>query len=420
MSFWRTSFWSFVAVSLRAGAGLLVNKFFAWHFGAAGLTLLAHFQNLLNLFYLPAQEGLHKGLIRVWSGDGSRKSAYFWASWWWHGWWFVLAGVVLWLGSGWFRQTFGIPSGWLLVLWLSLVGQVLYFLASSFFLSQEQVRTYATLQALGAVLMLLFLYSLGDERELWQTLLLYQAGSSAGGVLALFVAGVRWQRLGWWRDGWVGNQGERAVLLRFIGVAFGVAFLEKGSQLVIRQLAMDIFSWQELGYWQAVVKVSDSYVFLFSATFLTIFYPKVAALLPNPMVCRRYVGQVMGRVFLLLLFCLGLLYVGREWVLRHLFSPAFVAAEGLFGYVLVGDVFRLGQYFLVQLLLAAGRLRLYAGLQLTFQLVYGMLVAVVFVFFPSVEALLLAMLCSYVLAAGAMLWFTRRWLFFSSKPPGDT
>jgi PST family polysaccharide transporter len=62
--FLRGSLGSGVAVLARAAGALVLNKLLAIYGGAGGLTLLAHFQNLMALFTTLPNDGVHVGLVK--------------------------------------------------------------------------------------------------------------------------------------------------------------------------------------------------------------------------------------------------------------------------------------------------------------------------------------------------------------------
>ena len=67
MEFMRKSSWSFASVSFKAISVLMVNKLFAIFFGTTGITILAHFQNLIGIVTAIPHDGINRGVIKYWS-----------------------------------------------------------------------------------------------------------------------------------------------------------------------------------------------------------------------------------------------------------------------------------------------------------------------------------------------------------------
>ncbi|QNP51993.1 hypothetical protein H9L05_19125 [Hymenobacter qilianensis] len=60
----RRSLGSTLGIGARTGGALLLNKMLALYGGPGGLTLLAHFQNLLALFTTLPNDGVHVGVVK--------------------------------------------------------------------------------------------------------------------------------------------------------------------------------------------------------------------------------------------------------------------------------------------------------------------------------------------------------------------
>ena len=94
--FLRGAFSSGLAVGARTAGALLLNKLLAVYGGPSGLTLLAHFQNLMALFTTLPNEGVHVGIVKylapLRAGSGRYRA--------WVGAGLVLNGLALLLGTG--------------------------------------------------------------------------------------------------------------------------------------------------------------------------------------------------------------------------------------------------------------------------------------------------------------------------------
>lgn len=423
MNFWKASFFTFLSVGGRAVASLLVSKLFALQFGAAGVSLLSHFQNLLNIFLLPLTEGVNRGLLRFWSirqHSREEKAAYFRAGVLLNLLWALATGGTLVLGAAFLKEQFGLRDTYLL--WAGgvacfLVAQFGNFFGLSFLLATDKVRSYAILNALSGFTALGLLW-IFRRPTLGESLLVYHAGSSLAFVFTFLWAGRFWLRDDWFRGFWSLPFPGAAVraLLSFVLVAVSGSLFEKLVWFVLRALALAQFSEEAVGHWQAVVRLSDSYTMLFSATFLTVFFPKVSALIAEPEACRKYLHHIFFRLAPPTVLFLTGVFAFREPLLELLFSPDFRPAERWVHYVVVGDFFRLLQYFLASLLLAAGSIRLYILLQLAFNGIY-LLSAGAAIYLGWLEGVLLSLLISYLMAAFSLLFFTRKWLW---KVPRQT
>jgi len=80
IDFLRKSSWSFSSIIIKSICSLVTNKFFAVYFGTTGITLFAHFQNLISLITQVPNDGINRGIIKYWSDPQiprDQKQKYF-------------------------------------------------------------------------------------------------------------------------------------------------------------------------------------------------------------------------------------------------------------------------------------------------------------------------------------------------------
>jgi len=69
LDFLKKSTWSFSSILIKSLCALATNKLFAMYFGTTGITLFAHFQNLISLITQVPNDGINRGIIKYWSGN---------------------------------------------------------------------------------------------------------------------------------------------------------------------------------------------------------------------------------------------------------------------------------------------------------------------------------------------------------------
>ncbi len=413
MKFWKSSIWSFLSVGTRAFTGLLINKFFAVQFGATGVSLLAHFQNLLNIFYLLANEGVHKGLIKVWSEadrNEKRKIRHFWAGVTLNFGLLLLGGIMLIAGRNVISADFLIERNyliWMLFFLVFVTTQIGNFFGLSLLLAWGQIRWYALLNLLGGVGAVAALYAF-QMPTLWQTLLVYHAGSSLGFGMTVWVVGRKLWRRQWLRSAPEIQKEDFFIPLSFLGMAVSSSLLQRLGDFWIRTRAFEVFSEEVIGHWQALVKVSDSYVVMFSSTFIVIFFPRLSSVFSHERKRKLFLREVMLLVLPLLLLLLTSVYFSREWLLTLLFSKEFLPAAVWMPYIVIGDFFRLSQYFLGQILLVAGKIKPFIVVQVVFTVIY-VTCATVLVANQRLDALIALRMWVYIFEALVVFGIVRRY-----------
>lgn len=147
------------------------------------------------------------------------------------------------------------------------------------------------------------------------------------------------------------------------------AFLAPLVQIVVRNILVDKFSWESVGYWQAVSKVSDAYL-LFITMAISIYYlPKLSATVES----KRIVDEIKrAYVFLMpvVLLMAAFVYLLRDKITALLFSNEFQGALYLYAPQLLGDVVKIASFILSYVMLAKAMTRTFLASEIAFSLMY--------------------------------------------------
>lgn len=337
-SFLRGSAGSGVAVVARGVGAVVLNKLLAVYGGPGGLTLLAHFQNLLGLFTTLPGEGVNVGIIKylapLRAGSGRYRA--------WLGAGAVLNAVALLLGLGLLLlrpalliELLGPSLGLRLGFGLGISLLIGYALLQTVLLAAGRLRAYVQLTVMLSLLSVAAAATVLLCGGLVGTALLaylVAQGSLVGPALWLAV------RAGLVRRGW-GRVSPAALrgLGRFLLMAVSLLLFGKAVDFALRDLLMTRYGLARTDLWQAVAKLSDNYTMVFSAVMSSVYYPRLAALVGEPSALRRYVRTVVWLLAPLLAVGLCLVYLLSDWLLPLLFDPRFLTAKPLLIPQLLGD-----------------------------------------------------------------------------------
>jgi PST family polysaccharide transporter len=257
------------------------------------------------------------------------------------------------------------------------------------------VRRLAFIQVLGSALSVAVAVGLSQWLHLYGVLLALVAGQ----LLLLVVGLPAWRRSPYFQRSMLRMQFDREMsrkLAAFSVMTLTSALLPPLINIAVRNHLAVQFGWNQVGYWQAVSKVSDAYL-LFLTTAINIYYlPKLAstherALLVTEL--RNAYRHLLPAVAVLA----ALVYVMRGWITRLLFSADFSAANALYGPQLIGDVTKIASFMLSYLMLAKAMTRWFVISECVFALSY---LALVYVFTASFGLI------------GAMYAFAVNYLFY--------
>ncbi|UUM21096.1 lipid III flippase WzxE [Mycoavidus sp. SF9855] len=147
-------------------------------------------------------------------------------------------------------------------------------------------------------------------------------------------------------------------LFKFTAMAVITSLTLPIAYVMIRQLLATHYSWEEVGIWQGVNKISDAYLQLITAPFTVYLLPTLAR-----HKTKKELAYEISRVQRFLLpLALGLslsVWLLRDVVIELLFSAEFRPMRDLFAWQLSGDVFKVGAYVFGYLIIAKASLRFY-------------------------------------------------------------
>ena len=413
MNIVRAGVYSAMATAARLIAGLVVIKLVAWFAGPEGVGKLGQFMSLMSVLAVLAGGGISAGIVKYvaeYRHDAQRLSRLLAAALWYALCASCLMGCVALVLS---RQM----AVWLLgdlhyeslirVLAVAQLGIAMVNYMLAVINGFMDVRRLAFIQVLGSAFSIVMVVWLSRWLHLY------------GALLALVVSQVLWLLVGlpaWWRSPYFQRSMlrmhfDREMTLRL--AAFSVmtitsALIPPVINIAVRNHLAVQFGWEQVGYWQAVSKVSDAYL-LFLTTAINIYYlPKLASTHDRDALVwelRNAYRYLLPAVAVLAV----LVYVLRDWVTRYLFSADFISANTLYGPQLVGDVIKIASFILSYVMLAKAMTRLFVISECVFALSYLALVYVFTAYFGLVGAMY-AFAANYLLYLVFNVWVARHYL----------
>ncbi len=178
--------------------------------------------------------------------------------------------------------------------------------------------------------------------------------------------------------------------------------------ILVRNHLVARFGWEQVGYWQAVSRVSDAYLLFFTTAINVYYLPKLASLHARAALGRELRAAYRYVMPAVIVMALGV-YVCRDWVTWLLFDPQFAAARALYGPQLVGDVVKIAAFVLSYVMLAKAMTRLFVVSECVFAASYLGLVYLFTGYFGLIGAMY-AFVANYVLYLLFNIVVVRRYL----------
>ena len=153
--------------------------------------------------------------------------------------------------------------------------------------------------------------------------------------------------------------GESArMLAKFTAMVVITALMLPTAYIMMRNVLAEHSSWGQVGIWQGMSKISDSYLQFITAPFTVYLLPTFSRLRD-----KREIARETGRVLRFVMGTVAALSLGvwlfRDLIVNILYSHEFTSMRELFPWQLTGDVFKVGGYVFGYLVIAKASLRFY-------------------------------------------------------------
>ncbi|HEY9133228.1 MAG TPA: O-antigen translocase [Dyella sp.] len=403
MNIVRASLYSAIATAARLLAGLVMIKLVAWFAGPEGVGKLGQFMSLMSLLAVLAGGGISAGVVKYvaeYRDDPQRLARL------------LAAALSYALCAACLMALVALLLSHQVALWLlgdSRYESLIRILAvaqlaiamANYILAVingfMDVRRLALIQVVGSLLSMVAAVWLSQWLHLYGALLALVLGQ----VFSLLIGLPAWWRSPYFRRSMLRLRFDREMTFRL--AAFSVmtltsALLPPLINIAVRDHLAGRFGWEQVGYWQAVSKVSDAYL-LFLTTAINIYYlPKLAATHERASLVAEFKRAYRYLLPVVALLAAGV-YLCRDWVTRLLFSADFTAANPLYGPQLIGDVIKIAAFVLSYLMLAKAMTRLFVISECVFALSYLALVYLFTAYFGLVGAV-------YAFAVNYLLYLT--------------
>ena len=356
MSLVKSSLLNAIAMVVKVGAGLALNKVLAIFVGPSGYALIGQFQNLVNMGTTFASAGVSNGVTKYTAehaADVTTRRRYWRAAM------LLSTGCVAVIAVA--IIVFRVPLARYLLKDTGYSNVLVWFAVLLVFLVWNALLL-AVLNGLKALHQYVAINILGSLIGFLVAALMVVLFGIKGALISLvvsqavvFVAAVSiCRRAEWFQlSNFWGRTDRQAVhaLARFALMALVTAIVVPGSQIVIREHLGTQFGWTVTGYWQAMTKISDVYLLIITMT-LSYYYLPLLAELRSGDALRREVWTAYK--YLIPLACVLALpiYLLRDFVTAVLFTKDFSPMRDLFFWQLIGDVIKICSWLLAYLMVA--------------------------------------------------------------------
>ncbi len=363
LSLARASVWSTAAILIKLAVGLLLIKLLALAFGPEGVGCAGNFMALIPVLGVLSGAGIYNGVtkyvaefqfdaVRLHRLFGTSALIVLGSS-------GLLALVLIGAAAPLSRLLFGRED---LQDVLRVVALIQFGIAfANLFLAILKGRCDAkgaALSVMSGSLLGLGVYWLACRLGGYAGALIGLALMPALLILPAAIALLKRKIISWHGLKFTWDRTLARGLFKFTAMALVTSLTLPLAYVMIRQWLATHYSWQEVGIWQGMSKISDAYLQLITAPVTVYLLPTLARLKTK----QDLAYEIRRAQRFLLPLALGLsfsVWLLRDVVIGVLFSADFRPMRDLFAWQLSGDVFKVGAYVFGYLIIVKASLRFY-------------------------------------------------------------
>lgn len=372
MSLVRTSLLNAVAVAVKVGAAMVLNKILAVYVGPAGYAAIGQFQNVISMALSVAGgvigPGVTKGTAEHF--DSLEKQHSVWQT-------AVrltlggaaLAGLILLCAAPWLSVLLLQRSDMTRVfvgLGLALPAIAINNLLLAILNGKKDIRVFVSANIVGSLLSLVLVGMLTYMWGLHGALLGIAITPAAALFATAGLAGLR----PWFKMKYLWGKIDSHAMRELSG--FGMMGLTAAvtaplSYIYIRDFMSHTLGLNAAGYWQASWKISEIYLMLVTLTLSVYYLPRIAEI--------KRAGELRIEILKVYKFVLPLLIAGailifllRDFLIQKLFSADFSPMRDLFKWQLIGDTLKIGSWILSYILLGRAMVKAFIATEVFFSI----------------------------------------------------
>ncbi|EKD69785.1 MAG: Lipopolysaccharide biosynthesis protein [uncultured bacterium] len=195
-------------------------------------------------------------------------------------------------------------------------------------------------------------------------------------------------------------------LFKYAIVSFVPILMVPISLMISRQWIAHELSWQEAGYWQGIMKLSDGYLILMDLMISVYLIPKLSSI----RLLSEFKAEVIN-CYRLIIPCvflgLSFIFLFKKQIVTILFTKEFYPMLILFKYQMMGDMARVGTWLLANIMAAKAMIKILVVSEITFNLSYIFL-TMIFVHYYGLIGTSIAFAINSLIYFSSMIFFTVR------------
>lgn len=360
---------------MRMGAGFIVAKVIAVYTGPSGLAMLGQLQSvassLTGIVNAPAASGIVRYTAEF-AGEGDAVCANWWrAGVRWVGLiLLILIPVIVLLSAPLSTFLFGNDEYYFLLIIMAflLPFAAIGTLFNSITNGKKKYKKFIAVGMISVIFSTLLMIALITYGHLEGALYAVAVQNGLIGIL-VFLCYLKepWLK----RRNFIGKVKPEHMhsILKYMLMALTTAITLPVSLVLVRNILIQDVGWEAAGEWQAVWKISETYLAVITIALSTYYLPKLSSV-KDISVLKKEVFSTLQIILPVAICMAAVVYLLRDVIIMMLFTDKFINARELFSVQLCGDVIKIASWLMSYPMLARGDVKWYVFSELFFSVIF--------------------------------------------------
>ncbi|MCI3880027.1 O-antigen translocase [Acinetobacter higginsii] len=372
MNLLKTSVLNGVAVLIKTATMFILNKILAVYVGPAGYAAIGQFQNFIQMVTTFAGSAINTAVIKytaeyyedetkqrnVWKTAGSIVLFFS----------LIFSLIILVFQKQLSIYIFHTDLYQTVFVWFAVF--LTFFTFNALFLAilngRKEVLRLVVANIIGSIFSLAVTSFLAIKYSLYGALVALSIYQSLAFLATLFLC----YKANWFRLSYLFGKIDKPIAKKFAAFAFMAlisAVCVPLSQMVIRSYLTHEYGVTYAGYWEAMIRLSATYLMLVTTTLGVYYLPRLSELSKFEEIKSEV---YLGYKFIFPLAIVGslLVYFLRDWIIAILFTKTFLPMRDLFFWQMIGDSLKIGSWILAYLMLSKAMTTLFVTTEIIFAL----------------------------------------------------
>jgi PST family polysaccharide transporter len=359
----------------RMGAGFFVAKMIAVYTGPSGLAMLGQLQSIASSLSGIVNAPVSSGIVRY-TAEHADSGEETCANWWRAGvrWVVIILSVLIPLVC-----LFSIPLSLFLLgnssYYYLLVTMVLFLpftaigtLLNSIVNGQKRFKKYIIIGMISVCISTMLMFVCIVKGHLNGALLAVSIQNGLIGIVTFLCC----SKEGWLKGKNLFGSVERVhmrCISNYMLMALATALTLPIALILIRNILIHYEGWDAAGEWQAVWKISETYLAVITIALGTYYLPKLASL-KSSNALKSEVFITLKIILPIAIIMAIMVFILRDFIIFTLFTEKFYNARELFSIQLCGDIIKVASWLMSYPMLARGDIRWYISSEFLFAILF--------------------------------------------------